>query len=364
MKKDFNIENIDPLGQGVSKINDQILFVKKTLPGESGTAEIISNKKGVSFGTLTELKTKSPDRIPPQCIHFNECNGCDFLHTSYEKEIEFKLINIKRSLSFLGCTEVQMHKARERFHYRNRIQLHYNKKMKRIGFLTANHKIVDIDHCIIGTKAIQNKLTELYQNYNWFKLVNNERVEGHIELYEKNGRVEIAVNQDYAHGGFTQVNHEMNELLGKVLSEKIKTITKPNEIVFDLFGGNGNLTKSLNNPTLVVDYYTRPPENKFHQIFMHQDLYKDKAIANLKSFFPKQPNLIIFDPPRSGVKNLDEYLTAFSPDKFVYISCQFTSFIRDTKPVLDNYTLDEVLIFDLFPGTHHFETVGIFTKRK
>lgn len=364
MKKDFQIENIDPLGQGVSKTNDQIIFIKKTLPGESGNAEIISNKKGVSFGKLSELKVKSPERITPQCIHFHECNGCDYLHTSYEKELEYKLINIKRSLSFLGCEDVHMHKAPERFNYRNRIQLHYNKKMKRLGFLNSNHQIVDVDHCIIGTKAIQNKLTELYQNLNWFKLVASEKIEGHIELYEKNGRVEIAVNQDYAHGGFTQVNHAMNELLGKFLSEKIKAITNPTEIVFDLFGGNGNLTKNLNNPTLVVDYYDRPPENKFHQIFFHQDLYKDKAIANLKSFFPKKPNLIIFDPPRSGIKNLGEYLTTFTPDKFVYISCQFTSFTRDSKPLLENYHLSEVHIFDLFPGTHHFETVGIFTKRQ
>ncbi len=54
MQKDFLIENIDPLGQGVSKTNNEIFFIKKTLPGESGIAEITSQKKGVSFGVLNK----------------------------------------------------------------------------------------------------------------------------------------------------------------------------------------------------------------------------------------------------------------------------------------------------------------------
>jgi 23S rRNA (uracil1939-C5)-methyltransferase len=364
MKKDFLIDSIDPLGQGVSKVNENIIFIKKTLPGEVGITEIISNKKGVSFGTLSELKTKSPDRITPVCPHFNSCNGCDFLHTTHQKEVEFKLNNIKRSLGFLGCTDVVYHAAKNRINYRNRIQLHYNKKLNKLGFLDSKHQIVTVDSCVIGTKLITQRLKELYQESYWLKLVTNQKIEGHIELYEKNGKVEIAINQEYAHGGFTQVNQEMNEKLGLFLTQKIKELVQPNNTVFDLFGGDGNLTKALSNPTLVVDHYERPPANKFHQIFLHQDLYKDKAIANIKNFYPKNPDLIIFDPPRSGVKNLKEFVTAFTPQSFVLIACQFSSFTRDVKPLLENYHLSQVHIFDLFPSTHHFETIGIFTKRE
>lgn len=364
MKKDFQIENIDPLGQGVSKINDQILFVKKTLPGEVGIAEITNNKKGVSFGKLLKLENKSPDRIEPKCPHFNVCNGCDFLHTTYEKEVEFKLINIKRSLSFLGCEDVEMHKAKNRLHYRNRIQLHYNKRAKALGFLDSGMRITIINDCKIGTPAITNKLKELYADNSWLTLVQREKPEGHIELYEKNGKVEIAINQQYANGGFTQVNQEMNERLTTFLADKVKEIANKSEVIFDLFGGNGNLTKAIENPTLVVDYYTQQPNNTFHQIFMHQDLYSEKAIANIKKFYNKNPNLIVFDPPRSGLKNINEFIEAFVPEKFIYISCQFTSFTRDIKPIMKDYELKTVHIFDLFPGTHHFETIGIFTKRK
>ena len=47
MKKEFTIAHIDPMGQGVSKAEAEITFIKKTLPNEIVTAEVFSKKKGV-----------------------------------------------------------------------------------------------------------------------------------------------------------------------------------------------------------------------------------------------------------------------------------------------------------------------------
>ena len=363
MKKDFLIENIDPLGQGVSKLNDKIIFIKKTLPGESGISEIIASKKGIEFGKAVEFKSKSPIRINPECSHFNLCHGCDFLHTKYENEVDFKKTNIERSLKFLDCHQMTFHPAKHRFGYRNRIQLHYKKSQKVLGFFGDGHKIIPVPNCLIPNEKIKQKMNELYQNNLWVSYLKNEKDEGHIELYEKNGKVEISINQNYANGGFTQVNQAMNSQLNQFLTEKVQQIIPKNEVIFDLFGGNGNLTKSIENPTLVVDYYPQLPANTFHQVYLHQDLYSEKAIKNIAKFYSRKPSLIIFDPPRSGLKNIGEFLTEFTPKNFIFIACEFSSFTRDIKPILKDYTLDDVHIFDLFPGTHHFETVGIFTKR-
>lgn len=362
MQKDFLIENIDPLGQGVSKINDQIFFIKKTLPGEIGVADVTSQKKGVSFGILNKITTKSDQRVNSPCPHFDHCNGCDFLHTSYQNEINFKKINIERSLKFLNCDKFYFHDAKERLGYRNRIQLHYNKKTKKLGFFDQKNNIIEVPNCLIAKPKILERLKELYANQSWLSFVNQQKLEGHIELYEKNGRVEIAVNQEYAHGGFTQVNEQMNLELNTFLSNYIKKTFDSSSVVYDLFGGNGNLSKQIPNPTLVVDYYSQVPENTFHQRFLHQNLYGDKAISNIQKFYSKKPDIIIFDPPRSGVKNLEEFLEVFNPEHFIFIACEFSSFTRDIKSALKKYQLKEVHIFDLFPGTHHFETIGMFTK--
>jgi 23S rRNA (uracil1939-C5)-methyltransferase len=364
MDTHFNIESIDPLGQGVFKASEGVTFIKKTLPGESGIAEIISEKKGVRFARLKKLEEKSSDRISPACPHFDKCNGCDFLHTSYEKEVEFKEFNIKRQLQFLKTNPpITYHRAKKRTGYRNRVQLHYDKKLKKIGFFNSQNKIVDVENCIIASPLVHGKLKEILLPNNWQALTKSSQNQGHIELYEKNNSVEVNVNQKYASGGFTQVNPEMNEELKKFLVTFVQKVIGPNEAVFDLFGGNGNLTALINNPTLVVDIYDRTPSDNFHQRFLNLDLYNPKAIAKIAHFYPTIPGLIIFDPPRSGLKNLSEFIAQFKPKKFILINCEFSSFLRDVRPILPEYELSEVHIFDLFPSTHHFETIGLFTMR-
>ena len=97
----FKIQHIDPLGQGVSKYDEEVFFVRNTLEGEKGTAEVDGEKKGLYFGRLSDPKLLteiSEMRINPICPHFFNCNGCHFLHTSYENEIEIKKKNLIRNI--------------------------------------------------------------------------------------------------------------------------------------------------------------------------------------------------------------------------------------------------------------------------
>ena len=363
MKIDFNIDHIDPLGQGVSKSDDRVTFIKKTLPGERGDASVISSRKGVQFAKLETLAVSSPDRIIPECSHFNECNGCDFLHTDYQNEKSFKLATLKRQLSKFNVDEINYVEAAERFAYRNRIQLHYDLNQKKLGLRNAAYEILEVPRCLIGIPEIQAELSNLYHNQNWINLVIKEPKLGHIELYFRNNKVHTNINAEYADGGFTQVNYKMNQLLHQFVSESLQKILKPTETVLDLFGGNGNLSKNISQKTTVVDHYTQTPAPLGHQSYYSLDLYNKNALDTLKKSI-RHTNYLIIDPPRSGLKNLTDFIHAFSPQGFIYVSCQSTSFVRDTLPLSSLYKLESIHLFDLFPGTHHFETVGIFTRRK
>ena len=99
-QRPFEIEHIDPLGQGVSK-KSKITFIEKTLPGEIGQATIYKEAKGVSFGFIKnadDIELESKDRVAPECPHYWECPGCQYLHTTYENEILFK----KKKVFLLG----------------------------------------------------------------------------------------------------------------------------------------------------------------------------------------------------------------------------------------------------------------------
>ena len=368
MKKiKFKIDHIDPLGQGVSKTEDQVCFIEKVLPGEEGTVDAIkSKKKGrLIFSTLdstTVLSEASSKRIESECIHFNECSGCHFLHTSYENEIEIKETTVKRMFSYIEQMKVtpSVICAADRFKYRNRIQLHYNNETGELGFVDAlRSKIVRVDSCKVVKSSISSKLKELYQDNSWMKLTKHEKPKGHIEIYEQNREVSVHINKSYAHGGFSQVNEEMNEKMKKHLHSEVRKYVKENTALLDLFGGGGNLTAELAEyKTLVVDGF--PPKDrdlKEHQSFKQIDLYEKDALIKLKAERKKFSRMaIILDPPRSGMKNIQELIDLVKPEYIFMINCEASSAIRDIKSISSSFEIIDTTIFDLFPGTRHFET--------
>lgn len=371
MKIDFRIEHIDPIGQGVSKQEATVTFIKKTLPGEEITAEVFKNKKGVQFANLSEIKTPSPERKVPDCIHFNQCNGCDYQHTTYDKELEYKKAALVRHMFKFPEIPITVHGAKRRISYRNRLQLHYDKKKRVMGLFDYKQNIIPVPECKIIDPSVAYELRALYTNNAWMRLVEKEPAKGHLELYSKDNNtgghnVKVSVNRPYANGGFTQVNAEMNEKMRHWIEKKAFEIIPSKAVVYDLFGGNGNLTVKFRNPTLVVDKYRTTPQPSAHQKFISIDLYDPTAVKSLialKSQGYPRPDWLIIDPPRSGLKNLNEFLNEFKPDGFIFIACEATSFTRDTLGILNNYELKSVEIFDLFPSTQHFETIGIFTRR-
>lgn len=370
---EFKIDHLDPMGQGVSKA-DSITFIKKTLPGEKVIATVTAKKKQVSFARLLEVLEPSPERMTPRCPHFNLCNGCDYLHTSYEREIEYKKNSLSRHLLKFPPISINVHPAPSREYYRNRIQLHYDKKRKILGHFDQNFKIVETPNCKLPLPHITVKLNEIYQNKNHlavFSPSSRYPDQGHIELYSpeniKTNEVSIAINQNYAHGGFTQVNTQMNQKMRAFLTEKLTNLLHSKTYVLDLFGGNGNLTQKLTHQTIVIDQYpsSSVPETKGHQAFISMDLYQKNALNILAKELETRgfsPAWIIFDPPRSGLKNLEAFISRFNPSGFVYIACDPTSFARDTFFALKTYNLLSVDLFDFFPGTYHYESIGIFAK--
>lgn len=366
MKKvEFTIDHIDPLGQGISKTDDQVCFIEKALPGESGSiTPIKSKKKGrliFSRALPGELTKQSPSRIEPVCKHFFECSGCHYLHTDYNTESSIKHDVAKRMFKWvdqLNC-EVDYITAPNRLEYRNRIQLHYDKETKELGLIDSLHsRIRSIESCQVINKSVSEKVKELYNNEAWISYLNDEPNKGHIEIYDLDGKVQLSANKRYSDGGFTQVNEQMNKKMLSHLEEQVRENVPEGTLLLDLFGGAGNLSKNLEEfPTLVIDGF--PPKKmdfRPHQKFEKINLYSKDAIDLVQERVAKQPLAIILDPPRSGLKNIEELITKLSPSFIFMINCEGSSAIRDLKSIEKSFSVENLTIFDLFPGTRHFET--------
>jgi 23S rRNA (uracil1939-C5)-methyltransferase len=383
-KVPFKIEHIDPLGQGVSKIGEAIAFIAKTLPGEEGEALIFKEKKGVQFGQLIEtnaLSKISEQRISPLCPHFDKCPSCHFLHTDYETEKLFKTKSIQKLLGKSLTPEdllekLTYHPAPERINYRNRIQLHYDIKEGLLGYLNGFFEtIIPVPNCRLGSAQISQKLLSLYENNSWKKLISpSSQKKGHIEIYERiNGKVEISVNQHYSKGGFTQVNQEMNILLKETIKTKYDSLFSSPEkmpIILDLFGGNGNLSEDLQpSKSYVVDNYPNSNNKKSsHQFFLKENLFGKKALENLKAKLKQEEvstiEMILLDPPRSGLKSINEFCNEFKSPFLFYVSCNPSTLARDLLNIKESYEIKEVHLFDFFPSTYHFETLVIAEKKR
>lgn len=77
-----------------------------------------------------------------------------------------------------------------------------------------------------------------------------------------------------------------------------------------------------------------------------------------------KPSVILVDPPRKGLA--ESFITAsvaMAPEKITYISCNPATMARDIKRYEElGYHLTKVQPVDLFPQTHHVESVVLLTK--
>lgn len=354
-KLTFFIESLDALGQGVHKEAGQINFIAKTLPGESGTARITSQKKGVRFAQVEKLDQLAENRIEPVCPHFSTCPGCAYLHTDYESELAYKKSALQQLLHHLPAAlpEIELTPAPERLHYRNRVQLHYRHKY--IGILDGdNDQILEVPNCKLPHPSLQNAIMALYENKDWSR---EHQGSGHCEIALVDGKVQQVWDQPYAHGGFTQVYGAMNSVLKAEVARHAETV-KP-RVLLDLFSGNGNLSDEIvHNGTTqrhMIDMtdYTHPD-------FTRLDLFDEQALSQFKKRTSlKKVDVMLVDPPRKGFPNLADWVACYKPDVLVYISCNAATMARDLKNLSGRYSIEHLQLLDMFPATKHFETLAV-----
>lgn len=76
----------------------------------------------------------------------------------------------------------------------------------------------------------------------------------------------------------------------------------------------------------------------------------------------KSPDLVIVNPPRRGIgKPLAEYLNQLGAPYLIYSSCNVQTMVKDFT-LLNNYALQKLQLFDMFPHTSHYEVLTFLIK--
>lgn len=405
---DIIIYDLDNLGRGITKINNKIVFVPNTLPGDRCVIKITKEKKNYSEGEVVELIESSEDRITSQCKYFKECGGCDFIDYDYRKQLKYKENKVKELLKKIGNIDTKVSEiidCDDNLNYRNKITLQIDSG---IGYYKKkSNNIVDIEYCPIANKKINEmiKLSKEFEEIYKYKslmirsfeetnetmivfdvknYVNEETIIEHFKsnvdsiyiknnnkfklIYGKEKITQILDNKKYlvSPESFFQVNTKQCVKL----YNKVKSYINPSDKnILDLYCGAGSIGIYLSddvrniigieiNEMAVRDANENIKINNLKNIQFLSGDSKD-VLKKIDYNF----DVVIVDPPRAGLSReaIDE-IKKINPKKIIYVSCDPATLARDLKIFSDKYKVIEVTPLDMFPNTMHVESVVLITK--
>ena len=392
------IEKLDNKGRGICFVDDKITFVENALPGEDVDIEITLSKKKYNEARVIKYNKESIDRVCVNCKYYNQCGGCDLLHISKEKELEFKLNKVNDLIKKFGGIDFKIKEiiSPNEYNYRNKATFQVNKKLG--YFKKKSNDLIEIDNCLL----VDNRINEIINKIKELDLINIEqiiirtspseimliiKVTGKIDdrfecldvdsivlnkkgvyktikgpgyIIEELGEYKFIVQPD----SFFQVNREAAKLLYDKVLEYADL--KGNEKVLDLYCGTGTIGSYI---AKYADSVIGVEINKY----AIEDAIKNKKLNHIRNidFICSDANsidltgfdLVIVDPPRSGLDNKTKnYLKIIKPKKIVYVSCDPVTLARDLKDLSDKYIVKDISLVNMFPRTEHVESVCLLER--
>ena len=162
------IDRLAHLGSGVGRVDNRVIFIPFTAPGDTVIARIIHKKKQYLHGEIREIVSQSPLRNPPPCDVFGICGGCHWQHLVYPTQLELKEETLRDLLHRIGKVESierpPIIPSPREYSYRSRVQLHaeYRGLEYAVGFFReASHEIVQFQYCHISNPLINSVLQGL-----------------------------------------------------------------------------------------------------------------------------------------------------------------------------------------------------------
>jgi 23S rRNA (uracil1939-C5)-methyltransferase len=284
--------------------------------------------------------------------------------------------------------EISITPSPRQWHYRARANWQFDPGNQRLGYFErGSHRVCDVAECAVLVPRLQQTLEQLRREASSLGLT---RKEGRQDARQDAADIEAAAGEEdvsvvptlaglsaaeisrrigdnsyqYNAASFFQVNHE---LLEPLVSEAINDAG--GETAVDLYCGVGLFTLALARRfQRVAAVEANPTAARFARRNLNQagisntkvvtDRVGDWLRAKAGAIAPV--DFLLLDPPRAGVEDgAIETLLNLRPRRLSYVSCDPATLARDLNALLGGgYSLDSVRAFDMFPQTHHVETVS------
>jgi 23S rRNA (uracil1939-C5)-methyltransferase len=167
---------------------------------------------------------------------------------------------------------------------------------------------------------------------------------------------------------FFQINHGLLESLTRAA-----VADTAGELAVDLYSGVGLFTVPLARRfARAIGVESNAAAVRFARRNLQQAGLENARVFSARAGEWLQQNqdlsgavdFLLLDPPRAGAEpTAMEGIIELRPTRICYVSCDPATLARDLRQLLANgYTLGSIAAFDMFPQTHHVETVVHLTS--
>jgi 23S rRNA (uracil1939-C5)-methyltransferase len=402
---EVEIERLLPGGVGLAHAEGSTLFVSLAAPGDVVRVVIDRMRGKVGFASILKILKPSPLRIEPPCPYFGRCGGCDFQQLTYEAQLNAKVEIIRDCLHRIAKIDtpldIPIHPSPNQWHYRARAMWQVDSNDKLLGYFErGSNRVCDVEYCAVLVPELQITLERIRNQFREATAVDGLR---DIEVVAGDEGVSVAAldgfkteivsrvigNETYYFSAeaFFQINHG---LLEPLIVEAMRNADREEDLVTrDARGKPKNDVQGVTKGKSAIDLYcgvglfTLPQARRFERVigvegsarateFGRRNLefaklnnaevvtsrVSDWMKQHARSFGPV--DFLLLDPPRAGGENaVVAGILALRPVRIAYVSCDPATLARDLKKLIaGGYALDSVVAFDMFPQTHHVETVA------
>lgn len=390
----IKITSMDHKGNGIGKIDNKVIFVPKSITGDICDIDIYKSYKKYDIGKINKVIKKSELRKEVLCPYFDICGGCNISDLDYSEQLKFKVDKVKNIFRKYLDLDIQPRVigSVKEYNYRNKITYHNNNGL---GLIGEYDNLVKIDKCLL----VSNKVNELYSeikknDLSLVKLIMIKEcdnglilvIDGKMDvktiekycisiymnnkcIYKKeDGYINIeGIKYMVSDKSFFQINtSNISNLYDEIV--RYGSFNK-NDRVIDLYCGVGSISlyiakyvKSVLGIEIVDEAIKDAKINA-----------KNNGIDNAKFLCGDVAKLVddnidgdilIVDPPRVGLdKHTIDVINEKKIKKMIYVSCDPMTLVRDIK-LLDNYELTNISVVDMFPQTHHCESISVLERIK
>lgn len=270
-------------GKCIAKLDEQVVFVPFTAPGDVVDAQVTRKKKNYLEARVTSIHEHSELRIEPKCAHFSICGGCKWQHISYTEQLRQKEKQVINQLEKIGKVEpkklLPIIGAPNEFEYRNKVELSFCHegwiedisdksilKQPALGFHVPGRfdKVLNIDHCHLVTPIVNDIIQ-------YIGAFTKEKGIEHYNIRAHSGILRNLIVRTSSLGGLmlilvvTKKTDVIEDLLQNLTTEfnEISSLnyvinTKKNDTIFDLdvinYGGDELLFDEIGD----LKYKIRP----------------------------------------------------------------------------------------------------------